>query len=175
MHKSTWPPPKKIKAILLKKERRRKSISTISTSKNTIWNFKKLINSKKQKNSIPFCPSNVGLKRQIPQMASNANLISAYTLFINAGQILDLTAPIYFIFIGGISFRKQKKKTTPIINVFHQMNVYFGFLDSGYSVGLERRLKVSTLSWQAWSKIFSPFKLFILYIYIYAWPRQNWG
>lgn len=72
-------------------------------------------------------------------MASRANLISAYTLFNNSGQILDLTAPIYCIFNGRISFRKQKKKTTPITNVFHHMNVYFGFLDSPYSVGLERR------------------------------------
>ena len=64
-------------------------------------------------------------------MASRATLISAYTLFNNSGHILDLTTLIYFISNGGISFRKQKKKTTPITNVFHQMNVYFGFLDSG--------------------------------------------
>lgn len=51
-------------------------------------------------------------------MASRGNLISAYTLFNNSGQILDISAPIYFIFNGGISFRKQNKKTTPITNVF---------------------------------------------------------
>lgn len=55
------PPTQKNKSHSIKKKRRRKSISTISTSTNTIWNFKKLINSKKQKNSIPFCPFNVGL------------------------------------------------------------------------------------------------------------------